>query len=57
MLILILGLALMILILTIVLVALQRKDIIEIVIDVKYPWRFKIIIKKGQAQQKKRINN
>ena len=42
----VLGLALIIMILIVVLAALLRKDIIEIVVDVKYPWRFTITIKK-----------
>ena len=50
---LVLGLALIILILVIVLVALQRKDIIEVVVDVKYPWRFTIKIKKDKPNKVK----
>ena len=51
MLVLVLGLALIILILIVVLVALQRKDIIEIIVDVKYPWRFTIKIKRDKPNK------
>ena len=53
MLVIVLGLALIILILIVVLAALQRKDIIEIVVDVKYPWRFYISIKKDKPNKTK----
>lgn len=53
MLVLVLGLALIILILIVMLVALQRKDIIEIIVDVKYPWRFTIKIKRDKPNKTK----
>ena len=50
---LILGLALFVLILVIVLVAFQRKDINEVFVEVKNPWRFTINIKMDKPNNEK----
>lgn len=51
--IIILGLALIVLILAIVIVALQKKDIIEIVIEAKFPFSIRIVIKRDKHILKK----